>query len=114
MPATAPEPQAPTFNEGMAIVLAREPEKLAARIARARNALSSHLRPGFKPGNFDFKKQRLVDSSGKFCLQWKVRRDPTAPISSKNQQTSIGVVEWMSVERADTFLASTRSARGGR
>ncbi len=111
---TISEPPVLTFAEGMAVALARDPDKLAARIARARNALSPHLRPGFKPGAFEFEKQRLVDSSGRFCLQWKLRRDPTAPISSKNQQTHIGVVEWASVERADAMLAATQSARGGR
>jgi hypothetical protein len=99
------ESPALTFNEGLAVAMGRESEKLQARLVRARRALSAHLRPGFKAGEFQFEKQRLVDSSGRFCLQWKTRREPAAPISSKNQQTRVGVVQWMSMERSDDLHA---------
>jgi hypothetical protein len=81
---------------------------LVLRLRRALRRLDPHLRATFTGGSFEFEKQRLLDKEGFFCLQWKLRADPCAPISRKNRQSRAGMVEFMATERSDTFWDGRR------
>jgi hypothetical protein len=74
-------------------------ERKAIALGNDRTALRKRLNEGVRilygesPARwrFDFAARTLTSPDGLRAVKWQVRRDPAAPISYSNQQTSTGL-----------------------
>lgn len=66
-------------------------EWLKKRLEKAAQVLNDDLRKEFVGATFQPNIRRLVGKNG-YILQWKLREKPGLPVSSNNQQSSIGIV----------------------
>ncbi len=74
------------------LAISEDPKWLRKRLNDAKGVLAKEYKALFKNPRFDRKEKRLYGDGGYF-LQWSVREQPAQPISTDNQQTSIGDVQ---------------------
>lgn len=78
----------------------RDKKRLLKRLREARAVLKLEYRKLFKPGVFKPGERALYsDNPFGYRLQWQTRRHPDQPESYDNQQTSIGAVYLVELER---------------
>lgn len=70
----------------------RNAVRVKGRLIEARNDLAPECHFAFGRGTYNIRKKQLVSDDGTWALCWRIRRDPDAPISYENQQTSEGYV----------------------
>ncbi len=87
------EPNGLRVLEGKAWLLGHAPLLLETRLSRAIEQLGDDEQARFNPGEFQPHYQRWLSDDGLLALQWKMRDEPTWPISDDNRQSVWGVVE---------------------
>lgn len=90
-------------NEEKAIELANDRKALKKRLLGAKGVLLAEYSKRFTKNRFDFKNKRLVSEDGELALQWTLRRNPTEPPSYKNQQTSVGTVFLLALDKKSVW-----------
>ncbi len=87
-------------SEYEALTLSLDKARLRKRLNEAKSVLHAEARRMFKPGIFKPAEHALYsDNPFGYRLQWSTRPDPTAPESYDNQQTSVGTVRLIRLER---------------
>ena len=87
-------------NEYDALCLSLDKVRIRKRLNEAKSVLQLKYRRMFKPGIFKPAERALYsDSPFGYRLQWQTRRDPDAPESYENQQTAIGAVYLVELDR---------------
>ena len=81
-----------TYIQCMAESVGRDKKELRKRLMESKSLLTDEFRTIFGGIKFEPEKKRFISKDGKFALQWTTRRFPDKPVSSDNQQTSIGCV----------------------
>ena len=87
------EPDALRVLEGKAWILGHTPLLLETRLSRVIEELGEEDQARFDPGEFQPYYGRWVSDDGLLALQWKIRDEPTWPISDDNRQSVWGAVE---------------------
>jgi hypothetical protein len=83
-----------------ALCLSLDKTRLRKRLNEAKASLQMRYRKMFKPGIFKPAERALYsDNPFGYRLQWQTRRDPEAPESYENQQTTTGAVYLVELER---------------
>lgn len=82
-----------SHNEYEALCLSLDKVRLRKRLNEAKAVLRLRYRKMFKPGVYKHAERALYsDSPFGYRLQWQTRREPDKPESYENQQTAIGAV----------------------
>ncbi|MBV9471161.1 MAG: hypothetical protein JO316_25630 [Abitibacteriaceae bacterium] len=66
--------------------------------------LSAELQERFYFGEYQLEQKRFVSENGFLALQWKLRAQPTEPISEENPQPIKGVVELVTLLSDDVLM----------
>ena len=87
-------------NEYEALCLSLDKKRLRKRLMDAKAVLRNPHRAWFNPGIYKHAERALYsDAKFGYKLQWQTRRRPDQPESYDNQQTAIGSVYLIELER---------------
>lgn len=79
-----------------------DPNAVRKELLEAKSVLTREALSQFGKGTFDPERKMLISDDGTWALEWKIRTDPSSPVSYENQQTNRGVVTITRLDRPAT------------